>query len=187
MEWLRNGFRGFKDWVYRQLPKQTSEDTKGTLPEQTSEDTKGLYFCQRDEEDKQFENFCTLYLPKCRVQKLKKGQTIPGPLFLVLNIPPVNRQDNVKVISKSIDDIYRLFNIEEYSEVILVQISFDGNFSSNPPNMMDDVLFEKLEIAVARKFNSYINIVYADGYDYTNSPFNMESAERLNNMCINNS
>lgn len=75
------------------------------------------------------------------------------------------------------------------TDVILVQISFDGNFSSNPPNVINDSLFRKLKKTpkVSLKLKAYINIIYADEYDYIDCEINREAREKLCMLFASNS
>lgn len=140
-----------------------------------------LNYFQRNKEDKQFETFCTQHLPDCLVEEVEIKNTIPDPLLLVFNLPPVNRQDNFKVLYDYLEDIDTTFKIKGKTEFILVMISFDGNVSNNPPNVMTDSLFRKLKNTLHEgwKFKSYINIIYADEYDYTECEINIKSREKL--------
>ncbi|XP_065943145.1 uncharacterized protein [Magallana gigas] len=167
--------------------KQTS--LNGTSADNNGKQTSCLYYCQKDTKDKEFEDFCTLSLSGCRVQKLVKGQKIPTPILLVLNLPPVNRQDIFEVISNYIVDINNTFDFKGETDVILVQISFDGNFSSNPPNVINDSLFRKLKKTpkVSLKLKAYINIIYADEYDYIDCEINREAQEKLCMLFASNS
>lgn len=64
-------------------------------------------------------------------------------------------------------------------EISLVQISFDGNCSWNPPYLMDRNMFEKLQNASGMNFNSYINIIYTDAFHFMDCDINQLAANSL--------
>lgn len=72
----------------------------------------GICYCQKDKEDKNFEKFCTIFLPDCPLKEIKDKNTIPDRLILVLNLPPVNRQDDFKVLYGFIKDINEELDIK---------------------------------------------------------------------------
>lgn len=65
----------------------------------------GICYCQKDKEDKNFEKFCTIFLPDHPLREIKDNDSIPARLILVLNLPPVNRQDDFEVLCGFIKDI----------------------------------------------------------------------------------
>lgn len=65
----------------------------------------GICYCQKDKEDKNFEKFCTIFLPDHPLREIKDNGSIPARLILVLNLPPVNRQDDFEVLCGFIKDI----------------------------------------------------------------------------------
>lgn len=65
------------------------------------------------------------------------------------------------------------------TEISIVQISFDGNCSWNPPCLMDKTIFEKLKNATERNFASYINIIYTDAFHFIDCDINELAAETL--------
>lgn len=64
-------------------------------------------------------------------------------------------------------------------EISLVQISFDGNCSWNPPYLMDRNMFEKLQNASGMNFNSYVNIIYTDAFHFMDCDINQLAANSL--------
>lgn len=61
----------------------------------------------------------------------------------------------------------------------VVQISFDGNCSWNPPSLMTDTIFEALQNNVKIFFDSYINIIYTDDYNFTKCCNNEKAAKDI--------
>lgn len=47
-----------------------------------------------------------------------------------------------------------------HEDIRLIQISFDGNNETNPPNLMNDKIFYKIK--VQWNIGSFINIVHTD-------------------------
>lgn len=70
----------------------------------------------------------------------------------------------------------------ENNDMILVQISFDGNNSENPPNLMTDDTFERIQIRLKRKFASYINIVYTGKHNFEDCDNNRNAANKLKSL-----
>lgn len=70
----------------------------------------------------------------------------------------------------------------EIAEIILVQISFDGNYSENPPNVMNKYIFERLQHAVNWNFASYIDIVYSGAYNFTKCETNEKAKRRFKSI-----
>lgn len=73
---------------------------------------KGLNYCQSDLADKEFENFCGQFLQDISLRKIKEGESAIGRIFLVLELPSKNRQNNVDVLSDDIKDITRNYFLE---------------------------------------------------------------------------
>lgn len=70
----------------------------------------------------------------------------------------------------------------EIAETVLVQISFDGNYSENPPNVMKKYIFERLQHAVNWNFASYIDIVYTGAYNFTECETNEKAVRMLKSI-----
>lgn len=77
--------------------------------------------------------------------------------------------------------IFIFFSLEN-NDMILVQISFDGNNSENPPNLMTDDTFERIQIRLKRKFASYINIVYTGKHNFEDCDMNRNAANKLTSL-----
>lgn len=67
----------------------------------------------------------------------------------------------------------------ENKDIILVQISFDGNNIDNPPNLMTDDTFEVIKIRLNQNFASCINIVYTGKHDFKDCGINRNAAFKL--------
>lgn len=67
-------------------------------------------------------------------------------------------------------------------DIILIQISFDGNNIENPPNLMTDDTFERIKIRLKRKFASYINIVYTGKHSFEDCDINRNAAEKMKSL-----
>lgn len=67
-------------------------------------------------------------------------------------------------------------------DIILVQISFDGNNIENPPNLMTGDTFERIKIRLKRNLTSYINIVYTGKHDFQNCDINRNAAKMLKSL-----
>lgn len=77
--------------------------------------------------------------------------------------------------------IFIFFSLEN-NDMILVQISFDGNNIENPPNLMTDDTFERIQIRLKRKFASYINIVYTGKHNFEDCDINRNAANKLKSL-----
>lgn len=64
-------------------------------------------------------------------------------------------------------------------EITLIQISFDGNNATNPPNLMNEDIFESIKIKVERDFASFINIIYKDEHSFEAGVINKIAADKL--------
>lgn len=73
----------------------------------------------------------------------------------------------------------------ENKDIILVQISFDGNNIENPPNLMTDDTFEGIKIRLNRNFASYINIVYTGKHDFQECDINRNAEIKLKSLSKN--
>lgn len=71
-----------------------------------------LYYCQNDLANNEFENFCRRYLQDISLRKLKVDEPAVGRIFLVLELPTKNRQNNVDVLSDDIEDIAKKHLLE---------------------------------------------------------------------------
>lgn len=67
----------------------------------------------------------------------------------------------------------------ENEDIILVQISFDGNNIENPPNLMTDDTFERINMRLKGNFASYVNIVYTGKHDFQECDINRNAANKL--------
>lgn len=67
-------------------------------------------------------------------------------------------------------------------DIILVQISFDGNNIENPPNLMTGDTFERIKIRLKRNLTSYINIVYTGKHIFQNCDINRNAAKMLKSL-----
>lgn len=138
-----------------------------------------IYYCQKDSKDDTFKRFCSIFLPQLEVKEYKAGQTTDCRLFLVLNLPIENRQNREEILSDFIAQVCAKYQIKGNTEISIVQISFDGNCSWNPPCLMDKTIFEKLKNATERNFASYVNIIYTDAFHFIDCDINELAAETL--------
>lgn len=67
----------------------------------------------------------------------------------------------------------------ENEDIILVQISFDGNNIESPPNLMTDDTFERIKIRLNRNFASFINVVYTGKHNFEKCDINRKAAYKL--------
>lgn len=67
-------------------------------------------------------------------------------------------------------------------DIILIQISFDGNNIENPPNLMTKDTFVGIKNRLKRKFSSYINIVYTGRHHFQDCDINRNAAEKLRSL-----
>lgn len=75
-----------------------------------------------------------------------------------------------------------IFLFVEIKYIILIQISFDGNNNTNPPNVMTDEIFESVQKKVKLNIASYINIVYTDVYKFEDCKINDKAVEKLKSL-----
>uniref|UniRef100_K1QWB3 Uncharacterized protein n=1 Tax=Magallana gigas TaxID=29159 RepID=K1QWB3_MAGGI len=73
-----------------------------------------LYYCQSDQADNEFENFCGEFLKDMSLKKLKVEEPAAGRIFLVLELPLKNRQNNVDVLTSDIEYITRKHLLEDW-------------------------------------------------------------------------
>lgn len=71
----------------------------------------------------------------------------------------------------------------DVKEIILIQISFDGNNNINPPNVMNEDIFESVKRKVMWDIASYINIIYTDLYNFEDCDINEIAARKLYSLC----
>lgn len=64
-----------------------------------------LYYCQNDQAYNAFEHFCGSSLEDISLRKPNVDEPDVGRIFLVLELPSKNRQNNVDVLSEDIEDI----------------------------------------------------------------------------------
>lgn len=64
-------------------------------------------------------------------------------------------------------------------DLILIYISFDGNNNINPPNVMDEDMFESVKSETMWDIASYINIIYTDLYKFEDCDINKRAVRRL--------
>lgn len=165
----------------------TASSCKGFVMSFFSKSHTGLYYCQKDEGDAEFQKFCTSFLPKhLDVKELDSTEPFPGRVFLVLFLPTVNRQNNVDVLTNHITQIMEKHNLREPKDIRLIQISFDGNNSSNPPNLMNNDIFERLESNLGLKIKSFINIIYTDLFHFKECAINRSAVNELQRLLKNN-
>lgn len=66
-----------------------------------------LYYCQNDQAYNAFEHFCGRFLQDISLRKLNVDEPTVGRIFLVLELPSKNMQNNEDVLSKDIGDIIK--------------------------------------------------------------------------------
>lgn len=68
-------------------------------------------------------------------------------------------------------------------DIRLIQISFDGNNSRNPPNLIEGDIFERVQYEVKLKtgfcINSCIDVIYKDAYEFIQCEINQTAAITL--------
>lgn len=67
----------------------------------------------------------------------------------------------------------------DIKEIILIQISFDGNNSINPPNVMNENIFESVKRKAMWDISSYINIIYKDMYTFEDCDINRSAVREF--------
>lgn len=67
----------------------------------------------------------------------------------------------------------------DIKDIILIHISFDGNNSINPPNVMNESIFESVKRNVMWDIASYVNIIYTDMYTFEDCDINKSAVREL--------
>lgn len=67
-------------------------------------------------------------------------------------------------------------------DIVLIQISFDGNNIDDPTNLMTDNTFERIQMRLKRKFVWYINIVYTGKHNFQDCYTNRDAADKLRSL-----
>lgn len=81
---------------------------------------------------------------------------------------------------KFIKTIYLFFFFPvDIKDIILIHISFDGNNSINPPNVMNESIFESVKRNVMWDIASYVNIIYTDMYTFEDCDINKSAVREL--------
>lgn len=174
VEFCRQIFATVKNWVESKFLEPTGICRRKLVSD--------LYYCQKDLADNGFEIFWGKFLQDISLRKLKVGERAVGRIFLVLELPSKNRQNNVDVLSIDIEDIARKHLLEKEEDVILVHISFDGNNIENPPNLMTVDTLKRINMRLKRNFASYINIVYTGKHDFQECDINRNAANKLRKL-----
>lgn len=97
-------------------------------------------------------------------------------------MPSANRQNNVDLISSFITETKNDIRLEEIEDIRLIQISFDGNNNTNPPDVMNDEIFNCVKKEVRLNIASYINIIYTDVYKFEDCKINDKAIEKLRSI-----
>lgn len=100
-------------------------------------------------------------------------------LLMVFILPSVNRQNNVEVLCSYISKLKKKYHLDDKREITLVQISFDGNNSINPPNLAKGSTFATLKAEFALNLVSCIDIIYKDEYNFEKCEINEKAARNL--------
>lgn len=74
---------------------------------------------------------------------------------------------------------YYYITFSDKRELILVQISYDGNNSINPPNLAKGSTFETLKAEFEFNLVACIDIIYRDEYDFENCEINKKAVRNL--------
>lgn len=149
---------------------------------------KVLYYCQNDDEDERFQRFCGEFLQNTdiSVQKLLTGDDIPTELHacMILLLPNDNRQNNADVLYDLISDNMNKYNLKDdhIKNITLIQISFDGNNAYKPPNLMNEDIFEIINLKIGGNFSSFINITYSDDNNFKHCTVNRGAARELETL-----
>lgn len=67
-------------------------------------------------------------------------------------------------------------------DIRLIQISFDGNNNSDPPNLMNDDILKSVERKVMLNIVSYIDIIYTDVYEFQKCKINDKAVKTLESL-----
>lgn len=92
-----------------------------------------------------------------------------------------------KFLTLNIDlnELWRLIILVVFlgkDDIVLIQISFNGNNIEDPPYLMTDNTFEKIQIRLKRKFVWYINIVYTGKHNFQDCSRNRDAADMLRSL-----
>lgn len=71
-----------------------------------------LYYCQKDLSDNEFENFCGRFIRDITLKKLDVDEPAVGRIFLVLELPTKNRQNNEDVLCDDIKNVTEKYSLE---------------------------------------------------------------------------
>lgn len=71
-----------------------------------------LYYCQNDQADNAFENFYKRFLQDISLRKLNDDKPADRIIFMVLELPLKNRQNNEDVLFDDIENIARKYSLE---------------------------------------------------------------------------
>lgn len=145
---------------------------------ETTDPVASLYYFQNDYGDGNFEKFCRKFLPKYSVNQLTDRPITSEQSILVLILPIDNRQNVLDVLSDLIEQAMKKHDFSGKQQICVVHISFDGNNSQRPPNLMNRTVFEALQSKTTR-LSSYINIIYTDDYNFIECGVNRDAAEEL--------
>lgn len=86
----------------------------------------------------------------------------------------------IYIVSSSWKQFIKLYSFFiDVKEIILIQISFDGNNNINPPNVMNENIFESVKRKVMWDIASYINIIYTDVYTFEDCNINRSAVRKL--------
>lgn len=77
---------------------------------------------------------------------------------------------------------FLIFLDDDIENITLVQISFDGNNTHKPPNLMNDDIFEIINFKTGRNFSSFINITYSDENNFKFCTVNRRAARELQSL-----
>lgn len=138
-----------------------------------------LIYCQKDLSDNGFETFCRKFIQDILLKKLNVDEPTDERIFMVLELPSKNRQNILDVLCNDITIITEKYSLEGKDDIVLIQISFDGNNIDDPPNLMTDKTFKRIEQRLQRKFVSYINIVYTGKHQFKDCNINRDAARKL--------
>lgn len=140
-----------------------------------------LYYCQNNDADERFQTFCGQFLPDLPVKKFEKGDNIPKGLCMILLLPNDNRQNNADVLCHLIKDNMTKYDLKDnqIENITLTQISFDGNNTYKPPNLMNEDIFETINLETGVNFLSFINITYSDENNFERCTINKTAARKL--------
>lgn len=140
---------------------------------------KDLNYCQKDLSDNGFKTFCGKFIPDIPLKQLNVDEPTVGRIFMVLELPSINRQNELDVLCDDITNVTEKYSLEGKDDIVLIQISFDGNNIDDPPDLMTDETFERIQKRRKRKFVSYINIVYTGKHQFQECNINRVAADKL--------